>query len=335
MQNLRAPTRITSPYIKGCALVTLAFFVLTLLLPVGALISLIFWPEAASYSFVLALVIAVVGYTFFTLSLVLLFVQTRAISARVLDAEVAPLGLVGGSYLIGGRHYHGIYQGRDVDIFYHRLPMVYRRSFRRMTISVVHTFTIHMTGSPGTYLSITQPPPPRERRVDPPRVPESRYVYDLPGHDIDIPGLEHLHVYALDKAWLDVLLTRPEAKASLRDLLGEPPTGQGFIHMDPESLVLEMLYYQSADLAGPRQINTATIEQHLEALSTLAHVAEAASPSPESRPHPIPQRSVKSHTLLKVVGTNLIPLLFIISVLLMWMCLCIAGVGAMLAVQLQ
>jgi hypothetical protein len=110
-----------------------------------------------------------------------------------LDGLFVPLGLTGKAYQTQFRQYHGEVQGRQVDVYFHRGPVL----------------EIEVNTTIQTRLGVTD------------RQSDTRFFASLMGRQplvFDDPSLDNLTVFAADETWARSLLAFPEAVELLRRL---------------------------------------------------------------------------------------------------------------------
>ncbi|MFN2283653.1 MAG: hypothetical protein ACK2UQ_04475 [Anaerolineae bacterium] len=111
-----------------------------------------------------------------------------------LDALFLPLGLTGKAYQTRFRQYHGVVQGKQVDVFFYRGPV--------LEIEVKTTLQ--------TRIGVTN------------RQSDAHFFADLFGHQpivFNNPTLSDLTVFAADEAWAKSLLATPNAAEFLHRLV--------------------------------------------------------------------------------------------------------------------
>ncbi len=179
----------------------------------------------------------------------------RIISRRThwLDEAMAPLGLEGSSYGISGRQYHGIFQGRQVDILFYRGP----------------TFSMFVGTSLKTKISIAE----RNRLGLALAKAFKREPLTTTNSD-----LEDMVVYANEEAWGQALVAQSEATAVLRRLVfAESNFLLHQVHLYPESFLFKM--YRSKGLFNLK-ISPEQIQTWFNDMVKLAEIAEAL-PAPQ------------------------------------------------------
>lgn len=110
-----------------------------------------------------------------------------------LDELFVPLGLIGKVYQTRFRQYHGQVQGRQVDVYFHRGPVI----------------EIEVDTALQTRLGVTN------------RQSDTRFFAGLMGRQpltFDDPALSDLTVFGADEAWAQSLLAIPDAVELLRRL---------------------------------------------------------------------------------------------------------------------
>lgn len=233
---------------------------IAIIVPLGC--CLIFVPltivESGSFSDATTLLVLVVPMAFFLLIVIggALGAGYWVISRRThwLDEALVPLGLEGKSYGLSGRQYHGIYQGRQVDILVYRGP----------------TVTIHVGTPLKTRLSVAE----RNRAG----LAIARAFKREPLETAD-PELAGLVVYAHEETWGQALLAQPEAKTIFNRLvLGESNFLFQQLHLNPEAFLLRL--YRSKGLFN-FQIQPEQFRSWLNDVIRLAQLAEALPPPQE------------------------------------------------------
>lgn len=173
-----------------------------------------------------------------------------------LDEAFAALGLTGRGYLLSGRQYHGVYQGREVHVYYHisggrylRTPnlQMYIGSNVRTRLQVVTNKGIARLGNALVGPFRQQPP-------------------------LALPGYEALQVHPLDAAWGRQLLTDPEVQAAVLRLVGPEVPGLRSLVLGPAALYVQMRYFTLA-LVTPM-----AMQQWANDLSRIAQAAESLGP---------------------------------------------------------
>lgn len=110
-----------------------------------------------------------------------------------LDAVFVPLGLTGRAYQTQFRQYHGEIQGRQVDVYFYRGPVL----------------EIEVSTTLRTRLGVTS------------QQSDARFFADLMGHqplEFNDPALSDLTVFGIDEAWGKSLLIMPDAADLLHRL---------------------------------------------------------------------------------------------------------------------
>ena len=179
----------------------------------------------------------------------------RIISRRThwLDEAMAPLGLEGSSYGISGRQYHGIYQGRQVDILFYRGP----------------TFSMFVETPLKTKVSVAE----RDKLGLALARAFKREPLTTTSSD-----LEDMVVYANEEAWGQSLVAQTEATAVLRRLVfGESDFLIHQVHLNPETFLFRM--YRSKGLFNFK-ISPEQIQAWFNDIVKLAQIAETL-PAPQ------------------------------------------------------
>lgn len=245
-------------YLRGAILYAV---VAAVVIPLGCLCIFIpLWiAQGASLNDTTTLLVLVVpmGLFFVVVFGGALFFGYRIMSKRThwLDEAMAPLGLEGKSYTLSGRQYHGIYQGRQVDILFYRGP----------------TFNMFVGTPLKTRLGVAE-----RSSVG---VALSRAFKREPLTTAD-PHLENLVVYAHEEAWGQALIAQPGAAAVLNRLIkGESDFLLHQLHLYPDAFLFRM--YRSKGLfnfkIGPEQI-----QAWFDEIVRLAQIAEALPPPQET-----------------------------------------------------
>jgi hypothetical protein len=199
-----------------------------------------------------ALLIMVIPATCFLLIIfgggagMLFFVLRRR--ARQYDALFAPLGLTGKMYMISGRQYQGTAQGHQVDIRLYRGPALDIRvdTTTQARLSIANSDAVSLT------LARTFGREPLE---------------------LSDPELSGLTFFAHDEIWAISLLTKPEVKALLPQLiLSESSFLMRQIHLEPGRL--RLFLYRNKGLFK-FTITPEQTEQWLNGLLSLARIAES------------------------------------------------------------
>jgi len=156
--------------------------------------------------------------------------RNRAIRRRmtVVDAAFSPLGLTGKGYLWNGRQYHGLYQGRQVDVYFYRGPS--------LDIYLAAQLNTRMGVGMKAYLS--------------------RLGSKTPGLtelSINDPGFSQLGIYCIDQVWGRALLADARARSIIlhmslpgqglefRNLLFQPEAIQFKVH----HIYMESIYAEN------------------------------------------------------------------------------------------
>ena len=203
-----------------------------------------------------ALLIMVIPATCFFLILfggglgALFFVLRRR--ANQYDALFTPLGLEGKMYMLSGRQYQGTVGGRQVDVRLYRGPALDMRvdTTAQARISIANSDTVSLT------LARTFGREPLE---------------------LSDPDLDGIAVFAHDEVWAISLLTNPEVKALLPQMiLGESSFLMRQIHLEPGKL--RLFLYRNKGLFK-FTITPEQAEMWLNGLLSLARIAETLPPS--------------------------------------------------------
>lgn len=170
--------------------------------------------------------------------------------------DVGPaLHLTERTRLLRGEKYQGVYQGREVDIYYH-----YASRFNlipaRLEISVSGNLNTRLlVFADLKFASVVNVP---HTLLSP--------VRDQP--NLVLPGYEKMQVRALDAEWSRQLLTDPEVQAVVLRWVGPEGPGLSTLVINPESLALHMFD------AAAKQFNPTTMQQWVADLGQIARVAE-------------------------------------------------------------
>jgi hypothetical protein len=204
-----------------------------------------------------ALLIMIVPATCFLLIMfggaigTLFFVFRRR--ANQYDALFNPLGLEGKAYMLSGRQYQGIAQGRQVHVRLYRGPAL------DMRIDTTAQARFSVANSDAVSLTLA-----RTFGREP-----------LPLND---PGLDGLTVFTHNETWAYSLLAHPEVPALLRQLiLSESSFLIRQVHLEPGKL--RLFLYRNKGLFK-FTITPEQASQWLNHLVSLAHVVETL-PSPQ------------------------------------------------------
>ncbi len=158
------------------------------------------------------------------------------------DQALAPLGLKGQSYMIFGRQYHGLVQGRPVDITFVRGRWGWT------------AISIYVKANLNTRLAIGKKRPLLDCR-------------DCARLILSDPDLNQLEIFAQDEGWAYNLLADSKVKAVVSRLMtGQKSPGHIEIYLQPDRV---WLYAHSPKIAE------APLKQWVEDLLALA---EAAAP---------------------------------------------------------
>jgi hypothetical protein len=188
-------------------------------------------------------------------ALLLWWLSNRGRAAR-LDAAFTPLGLQGSPYMLNGRHYYGLVQGRALEVYFYRGPTVELRlpAAIQTRVQVVEK----STASPGLQRLFGGSPALA--------LPESWPAWA---------------VFALDAAWTHAWLASPRTEAALRVLMEQGASWALIrqVELLPGEVVLH-LYRNRQLLAYP--IEAQEVRAWAEALLVLAQAAEGL-PAPQVR----------------------------------------------------
>lgn len=187
----------------------------------------------------------------------------RVMSRRThwLDEAMASLGLEGSSYGISGRQYHGVVQGREVDIILYRGPTlnIYVSTPLRTKMSVAERSGLGV----GLARAFNREPLVTNN-----------------------PELEDMVIFAHEERWGQDLIRQPETTAVLRRLIfGESKFLMHQVHLTPESFLFRL--YRSKGMFD-FQFGAAQVQAWFNDLVRLAEIAESI---------PAPQEAVEASRL--------------------------------------
>ncbi len=163
---------------------------------------------------------------------------------HVVDNAFAPLGFTARNYMIFGRRYRGQLRGYEVEANF--IPPARLRLYHADLKIYVHVST-------GTRMTMGQKKP----------------IVHCPGCSPITPrdsDLLSLQIFAQNAAWADKLLSNPQAKTALLNLLVNPARFEF-----PELYIEENRLWFSIH---PKQITAPRIQRWVEDLSTLAQIIE-------------------------------------------------------------
>jgi len=168
-------------------------------------------------------------------------VSSRLQHSRAVDQPLVSLGLEAKSYLLFGRQYHGLVQGRQVDITFVRGR--WGDSALNITVQV----------DLDTRAAIGQKRPLLDCRACP------RLI-------LSDPDLSHLEIYAQDEVWMQNLLAQSAAREALKRLMNDQASpGHREIYLQPGRI----WFY-----AHPQEIAAAPFDLWIEDLIIVAESAE-------------------------------------------------------------
>jgi hypothetical protein len=163
-------------------------------------------------------------------------VRTINRNSRKLDAVLTPLGLIGNAYMLNGRQYHGILNGRQTDVYFYRGP----------------SLDIYIASPLNTRLGFGL----KGRKNQPPTI-----GMDQTELVINDPDLANTSIYSLDESWGRELLADPLARAAIirltalqpglefRNLLFQPEALHFHLHhVSPGTLTPENIRIWVSDL---------------------------------------------------------------------------------------
>ena len=155
--------------------------------------------------------------------------------SRAVDEAFSPLGLEGQSYLLFGRQYHGLVEGRQVDV-----------TFVKGRWSA--TLNIYVVADIDTRVAIGAKRPLLDCR-------------ECPRLSLGDSDLRHVQIFAQDEAWTRGLLADLEARGALSRLMaGQKSLGQGELYLQPGRIWLN---------SHPSRVDAAAFGQWFEDLMTL------------------------------------------------------------------
>jgi hypothetical protein len=162
-----------------------------------------------------------------------------------LDAAFVPMGLPGKVYLWNGRQYHGVLNGRQVDVYFYRGP-----SLEIYIASQLHTrLGIGLKGRINQFAS---------NRLN------------LPELVMGDPRLAHLGIFSLDEGWGRELLSQsPAMEAILRLTLLQPGLEFRNLLFQPEAVKFQ-LHHINIDTITPENLHAWVSD-----LTELIRIAEA------------------------------------------------------------
>lgn len=171
---------------------------------------------------------------------------------RQLDAAFVPLGMRGQMYLLNGRHYQGMVQGRQADAWFYRGPAL----------------DFYVSAAVSTRMSITVSGDKLDMALAGALGRQPLTVTD--------PALRDLQIYTAEPGWAQALLVVPQVAAAVRRLVTAAPEGGAFelrqLHIQPGAVCLKLYRTRVSQIAaGPTQA-------WLSDLLTLVQVAETLPP---------------------------------------------------------
>jgi hypothetical protein len=188
---------------------------------------------------------------FFVISMagvVIWFLWSKGRRAQRFDAAFTPYGLTGRGYMTVGRQYHGVYQGRELHVYFYRGPVldIYLGTPLKTRLALG---TRTMLGSAASGL-----------------VQQNQLT-------LSDPAYHHLLASAVDARWAQELLALPEAKDVILRLAAAP----GYLEMDnlflqPGAFLLRLYRIPES------RITPENLQQWLRDLYTLARAAESLPP---------------------------------------------------------
>jgi hypothetical protein len=169
--------------------------------------------------------------------------------SQKLDAALLPLGLTGDAYMLNGRQYHGILNGRQADVYFYRGP----------------SLDIYIASPLNTRLGIG---------LKGPKNHPNSVGLNSPELAINDPDLAHTSIYSLDEDWGRELLEHPLARAAILRLTALQP-GLEFRNLlfQPEALHFQVHHI------NPGTITPENLRIWVYDLLDLIRIAESL-PSP-------------------------------------------------------
>jgi hypothetical protein len=165
--------------------------------------------------------------------------------AAQFDAAFGPLGLTGSNYMLHGRQYHGQVNGRQVDIYFYRGPIL-----DIYVAAPLHTrMGIGMTSRLGR---------------------AAAGMLNRQPFQASYPELAQLSIYPADERWGGELLDDPQARAAILRLMEAPGSYEiRNLLFQPEAIQLQ------ANHLHPNRITPQAASQWLQDLLFLARLAES------------------------------------------------------------
>jgi len=253
---LRFGEAFARDYVRSCLISLLAIVIVVplFLVCICAPLGLVNQPGVDSNTGLLVLTISAV---LFFLILVGggwgLFIWTIWRRARQLDAVFGPLGLRGSMHMLTGRQYHGVVDGRQVNVRLYRGPTV------NLRISTPLQTRLNVAEKAAVVWPLAR-------------------AFSYEPLALDDPDLQGLSITALDEDWARRLLADPVAPALLQRLVvGEGKALVQQVALQPGTLSLHR--YRSRGLFG-YGITPDLARQWLDDLLTLLRIAEGL-PAPQ------------------------------------------------------
>jgi hypothetical protein len=168
--------------------------------------------------------------------------------ASQFDAAFLPLGLSGRGYLTNGRQYHGLVNGRQVDVYFYRGPVL----------------EIYVSGTLRTRVGISL-------KSSMSRVAAS--IIKSAPLDTGDPALSELAIYPTDPEWAAELVQDPRLKQLLPRLMADQgPFELRNLLIQPEAVQLSMHHLHV------RQITPEAVGRWFNDLLELVQIAESLPP---------------------------------------------------------
>jgi len=213
---------------------------------------------------------------------------------RRLDAAFLPLGLEGERYMLTGRQYHGVVQGRGVKVLFYRGPMLELH----LETPLQTRFGVAEVGS---------------------STPGLARLFDREPLDLADPALEGLSVFALDEVWTSALMADAEAGPLIRRLIRAGASWALFRQVILAPGAFRLRLYQNKHLFR-FDITHEEAQDWLDDLLTLASTAEAL-PAPT-----VTDEESTAERMVRTGGTRSIALITV--ALLVGLPTCVLAVAA-------
>ena len=180
----------------------------------------------------------------FTVLAVVWLLWSKGQRAAQFDSAFATLGLTGSNYMLNGRQYHGQVNGRQVDIYFYRGPIL----------------DIYVAAPLNTRMGVGMPSGLGKAAAG----MLNRQPLQA-GH----PELSDLVIYPIDERWGRELLDDPMARAAIRRLMEAPGSYEiRNLLFQPESIQVQ------AHHIHPSRITLEAARQWINDLLALAEIAE-------------------------------------------------------------